>query len=46
MIDLVKLLEVYDLQEVLDALGLEPIEVLTILEEQGYFNDFVLPEPL
>lgn len=46
MTDLRKLLEVYDLEDILDVLDLEPIDVLRILEEQGYFDDFVLPEPL
>lgn len=42
----IKLLEVYSLDEILEALDLEDIDVLAILEEQGYLDKLSIPEPL
>lgn len=39
-----KLLEVYGLEEILEHLGLEPAELLELLEESGF--DITLEEPL
>jgi hypothetical protein len=41
-----KLLEVYTLEEIIDALGLEQVEVLQLLDEQGYLQSLELPEAL
>lgn len=43
---LLKLLEVYSLEDILENAELEPIEVLEILEEQGYLDNLSLAEPL
>lgn len=39
-----KLLEVYSLEEILEHLGLEEVELLEFLENQGF--EITLPEPL
>jgi hypothetical protein len=42
-----KLLEAYSLEDLLELAGLEVVEVLVILDEQGYLQDIQnLPEPL
>lgn len=40
------LLEVYELSDILDALGLESVDVLELLDEQGLLDGLELPEPL
>lgn len=44
--ELLKLLEVYSLEEILMNIDLESIDVLEILEEQGYLDKLNLPEPI
>ena len=46
MEELLKLLEVYTLEEILESVGLESIDVLAILEEQGYLDNLELTVPL
>lgn len=41
-----RLLEVYTLERILDALDIEQAEVLQLLDEQGLLEDIELPEPL
>lgn len=41
-----KLLEVYSLEEILELAGIEAVEVLHVLDEQGYLEDLDLLEPL
>jgi hypothetical protein len=41
-----KLLEVYDLDEIIELLDLEPYDVLSILDEQGLLDKLETPEPL
>lgn len=43
---LLKLLEVYDLEEILANLDLEDIDLLELLAEQGLLESLSLPEPL
>lgn len=42
----IKLLEVYDLLEILYLIDLEPVEVLEILDDQGYLDKLDTPEAL
>lgn len=41
-----KLLETYSLEEILDALDMEPLDLLVLLSEQGYLDDLSLAEPV
>lgn len=40
------LLEAYSLEEILEAAGLDTLELLILLEEQRYLDNLNLPEPL
>ncbi len=44
--DYEKLLEVYTLEELLVALDLEPVDILRLLDEQGYLEGLDIPVPL
>ncbi len=41
-----QLLEVYDLETILEALDLEPADILKLLDEEGLLDGLSLPEPL
>lgn len=41
-----KLLEVYELEDLLEIAELEPLEVLLLLNEWGYLRSLEIPEPL
>lgn len=43
---LLKLLEVYDLDEILELLDLEPYDLLVLLDDQGLLERLDTPEPL
>lgn len=44
--DLAKLLEVYTLEEILQAVDLDDLSVLVILSDQGFLDELELPRPL
>lgn len=46
MIEVNKLLEVYTLEEILEALDLTPEDVLDILVDMRYFDGWQNPRPL
>ena len=41
-----RLLEVYDLDDILELLDLEPYDILALLDEQGLLDKLETPEPL
>jgi len=46
MMEYEKLLEAYTLEQILEAIDLEPVDILRLLYEQGYLEDIDLPVPL
>ena len=43
---ILNLLDVYDLDQILELLDLEPYDILALLDEQGLLDKLETPEPL
>lgn len=41
-----KLLEVYTLEQIIEMLDLEAVDILRLLDDQGYLNNLEIPVPL